>query len=139
MSAWNWNYPVGAGDYAALYPKSWFAYKSDQLPVTLTLEQFSPILPDNYKETSYPVAVYRWHAENTTDKAVTVSLMLSWQNLLGAFRTFGRDLKGRISPLLYVLGIVTAFLQPWIGCAFYVAVAVMWIVPDRRIERGLEG
>jgi uncharacterized membrane protein len=54
-------------------------------------------------------------------------------------RAFGRDLKGRISPVLYVLGIVTAFLQPWIGCAFYVAVAVMWIVPDRRIERGLEG
>jgi len=31
------------------------------------LEQFSPILPNNYRESSYPVAVYRWHAENPTD------------------------------------------------------------------------
>ena len=69
LSAWNWNYPVGAGEYAALYPKSWFAYKSQQLPVTLTLEQFSPILPDNYKETSYPVAVYNWYITNPTSEA----------------------------------------------------------------------
>ena len=33
LSAWNWSYPAGGGDYAALYPKSWFAYRSPQLPV----------------------------------------------------------------------------------------------------------
>jgi non-lysosomal glucosylceramidase len=58
LSAWNWSYRAGSGEYAALYPKSWFAYHSSELPVTLTLEQFSPVLPDNYKETSYPVALY---------------------------------------------------------------------------------
>ncbi len=43
LSAWNWSYPAGGGDYAALYPKSWFAYRSPQLPIALTMEQFSPI------------------------------------------------------------------------------------------------
>ena len=86
LSSWNWNYPVGAGEYAALYPKSWFAYKSPQLPVTLTLEQFSPILPDNYKESSYPVAVYNWYITNPTQKRVTVSILFSWTNMIGWFR-----------------------------------------------------
>ena len=91
---WKWDYPVGAGDYYSLYPKSWYDYKWEKFPAHVTLEQFSPVLPDNYKESSYPVAVYRWHAENPTDKSVTVSVMLSWQNLLGAFRTYSSDLSG---------------------------------------------
>lgn len=86
LAAWNWSYPVGGGEYAALYPKSWFAYKSQQLPVTLTLEQFSPILPDNYKESSYPVAVYNWYITNPTQKRVTVSVLFSWTNMIGWFR-----------------------------------------------------
>lgn len=86
LSAWNWNYPEGAGEYAALYPKSWFDYRDPELPVHLVLEQFSPILPGNYKETSYPVALYNWYAENNTSQAVTVSIMFSWTNMIGWFR-----------------------------------------------------
>src|SRR5262249_829510 len=52
-----------------------------------------PILPNNYRESSYPVAVYRWHAENPTDQPVTVSVLLSWANMLGWFRDFGPDMK----------------------------------------------
>ena len=47
----------------------------------------------------------------------------------------GRDLKGRLSPLLYLLAIPGAFLTPWISGMLYVAVALIWLVPDRRIER----
>ncbi len=50
-------------------------------------------------------------------------------------RAVGNDLKGRISPLLYLSGIVLAFYQPWLSIALYVLVAVIWLVPDRRIER----
>ena len=96
LSSWSWDYPVGAGDYYALYPKSWFDYRWDKFPAHVVLEQFSPILPDNYKESSYPVAVYRWHAENPTKHRVTVSVLLSWQNMVGQFRTFRRDLSGAI-------------------------------------------
>ncbi len=86
LSAWNWNYPVGAGEYAALYPKSWFDYRAPELPVHLVLEQFSPILPANYRETSYPVALYNWYATNDTQKSLTVSIMFSWTNMIGWFR-----------------------------------------------------
>ena len=82
----------GDGEYAALYPKSWFSYGTRALPVKLTVEQFSPILPNNYKETSYPVAVYRWTAENPTSKPVTVSILFSWTNMVGWFRDTSRTL-----------------------------------------------
>ncbi|GGA53845.1 hypothetical protein GCM10011507_01260 [Edaphobacter acidisoli] len=94
LSSWRWDYPVGAGTYYALYPKSWFVYQSPNLPARLTLEQYSPILPNNYRESSYPVAIYRWHAENTTNKTVTVSVLLSWTNMTGWFRTFTHDFAG---------------------------------------------
>ena len=48
----------------------------------------------------------------------------------------GADLKGKLSPVLYVLGIVSAdFLHPAVGIGFFVAVAVIWLVPDRRLEQ----
>ena len=97
LSAWNWTYPAGDGEYAALYPKSWFAYRSSQLPVALTVEQFSPVLPDNYKETSYPVAVYNWYAQNTSGKPVTVSLLFSWTNMIGWFRDTSRNFDNVLS------------------------------------------
>jgi uncharacterized membrane protein len=46
----------------------------------------------------------------------------------------GGDLKGKISPLLYLAAIPLAFVSPWIALAVYVFVALMWLVPDRRIE-----
>jgi TMEM175 potassium channel family protein len=46
----------------------------------------------------------------------------------------GTDIKGKISPVLYAAAIVLAFVSPWISIAIYVLVAVMWLVPDRRIE-----
>lgn len=94
LSSWEWDYPVGAGEYAALYPKSWYDYKWEKFPAHVVLEQFSPVLPNNYRESSYPVAVYRWHAENPTKRKVTVSVLLSWTNMVGWFRTFTRDFQG---------------------------------------------
>ena len=97
LGSWNWTYPAADGEYAALYPKSWFAYGTKALPVKLTVEQFSPILPDNYKETSYPVAVYRWTAENPTARPLTVSILFSWTNMVGWFRDTLRTFDGALS------------------------------------------
>jgi uncharacterized membrane protein len=47
----------------------------------------------------------------------------------------GRDFKGKMSPILYGAAIVLAFVNPWISIALYVLVAIIWLVPDRRIER----
>ena len=50
---------------------------------------------------------------------------------------FGRDLKGKISLVIYALAIPLGFVKPWISCALYAGVTAMWLVPDRRIERTL--
>ncbi len=47
----------------------------------------------------------------------------------------GSDLKGYASLVLYAAGVASAFVNPWIAYAFYVAVAVMWFIPDRRFTR----
>ena len=49
----------------------------------------------------------------------------------------GGDLKGRLSPLCYAAGVGMAFVQPWVSIGLYVAVALLWLVPDRRVERQL--
>ena len=96
LSTWKWDYPVAAGDYYALYPKAWYDYRWERFPAHVVLEQFSPILPDNYKETSFPVAVYRWHADNPTQHNVTVSVLFSWTNMVGWFRGTNRNLGGHL-------------------------------------------
>ena len=47
----------------------------------------------------------------------------------------GDDRKGKISPVLYLLGIALAWFTAWLGFLVYVGVAVMWLIPDRRIEK----
>ena len=49
----------------------------------------------------------------------------------------GRDLKGKLSPILYVTGIALSFLVPYLAEAIYVLVALMWLIPDPRIERAV--
>ena len=50
----------------------------------------------------------------------------------------GRDVKGKISPVLYLSAIPLAFIDRWIAVALYATVALMWLVPDRRIEAATE-
>jgi TMEM175 potassium channel family protein len=51
----------------------------------------------------------------------------------------GSDGKGRVSRLMYLAGVVASFWKPWIAWALYVGVALLWFLPDRRIERVLLG
>jgi uncharacterized membrane protein len=55
----------------------------------------------------------------------------------GLREALGRDLKGKLSPGLYVVGILSAFASPWAATLVFTAVAIMWLVPDRRVERYL--
>ncbi len=52
-------------------------------------------------------------------------------------KALGRDIKGKISPILYVAAIVVSFVNPLIAGVIYVSVAVIWLIPDKRIERAL--
>ncbi|MRT15520.1 DUF1211 domain-containing protein [Vitellibacter sp. q18] len=49
-------------------------------------------------------------------------------------KALGGDFKGKVSPICYLLAIVASFYYPWIAGALYVLVALMWLIPDKRIE-----
>ncbi|MEO6133427.1 MAG: TMEM175 family protein [Saprospiraceae bacterium] len=49
-------------------------------------------------------------------------------------KAIGKDVKGKMSPVLYILGIASCWINPWIAGGFYVLVALIWLVPDKRIE-----
>ena len=49
--------------------------------------------------------------------------------------SIGRDFKGKLSPVLYAIAIAASFFQPWLAGAIYAVVALMWLIPDRRIAR----
>ncbi|MGI8503387.1 MAG: GH116 family glycosyl hydrolase [Hassallia sp.] len=90
LAAWKW-YPEGdavnrvtTGNYHALYPRSWFVYEN-VFQAQLTCEQFSPVWANNYQQTSYPVAMFVWTAHNPSDAPITLSIMLTWQNMVGWF------------------------------------------------------
>jgi len=53
-------------------------------------------------------------------------------------KAVGREVKGKVSPFLYLAAIGLAFVLPSLAHAIYVLVALMWLIPDRRIERGLK-
>ena len=50
----------------------------------------------------------------------------------------GRDRKGRLSIALYLVGIALTFWRPWLGCAVYALVAMLWLVPDRRVATTMD-
>lgn len=52
-------------------------------------------------------------------------------------KALGSDIKGKISPVLYAIGIALAFVSPWVSIAIYALVAIIWLVPDRRIENAI--
>jgi non-lysosomal glucosylceramidase len=96
LASWQWYPAQASGDYEALYPRSWYHYRH-VLQAELSCEQFSPIVAQNYQETSYPIAVFLWTAHNPTDTPITVSIMLSWENMAGWFMNSANtpDIKQR--------------------------------------------
>lgn len=89
LNDWQW-YPAATDDgsstgtYHALYPRSWFVYQN-VFKAQLTCEQFSPIWPGKYQECSYPLAIFEWTAYNPTDEPITLSILLTWENVVGWF------------------------------------------------------
>jgi len=52
-------------------------------------------------------------------------------------KAVGKDVKGKISVLVYGVAIIASLLSPWISLGLYAVVAIMWLIPDRRIEQRL--
>lgn len=53
-------------------------------------------------------------------------------------KALGKDWKGKISVIIYAIGIGLSFINPWLGFGSYAMVAAMWFIPDRRIEKNLK-
>jgi non-lysosomal glucosylceramidase len=92
LRSWNWDLPEGAGMYHGLFPYAWFEYDWAELPVRLMQRQFSPVIPGNHRESSYPVGIFEWQIENPSPDSVIVGLMFSWLNDIGRDR--GQDRRG---------------------------------------------
>ena len=88
LSTWQWYPPStperSTGVYQALYPRSSYTYNG-VFRSALTCTQFSPILPHNYEDTSFPLGVFDWVVHNPLDRPVTLSILLTWHNSAGWF------------------------------------------------------
>jgi uncharacterized membrane protein len=87
---------------------------------------------------SFPVAVY-----GSASLAAAIAYFILQRSIIKdqgddspLAAAIGRDLKGWASPLLYLAGIAVSFPGRWVALALYVVVALMWLIPDRRIEKG---
>lgn len=107
----------------------------------LSLIPFATEWAGRYPLALAPTAVYGgllllaslayWLLQNTILK------IQGTDSLLGA--ALGRDIKGKLSPALYALAIALAFISPLLSAMLYIAVALLWLVPDRRIENAVAG
>lgn len=67
---------------------------------------------------------------------ILAHLMISFYGKDSALaKAYGKDTKGKISAVLYLIGIALCFFYSWLGIVFYAIVAIMWVVPDKRIEK----
>jgi uncharacterized membrane protein len=88
----------------------------------------------HYPDSSLPAALY-----GTVLLAAAVAWLILQRAIIRAGGTLGSaigaDVKGKLSAVLYAAGIGLAFVKPWVADVIFAGVAVMWVVPDRRIER----
>jgi len=91
LSSWQWNMNPQCATYHALFPRAWTVYENPLPGLELICEQISPVIPQNYTESSYPVCVFNWKIKNTLNTPVQAGLMFTFQNGYGTTS----DLAGR--------------------------------------------
>jgi uncharacterized membrane protein len=103
----------------------------------LSLIPFTTAWMSEHRFPSVPTAVYGIVLLNSAIAYyILQTMLLRAEGEHSVLRTaLGQDVKGKISPVLYCLGIGLSFVDRWLALAVYVGVALMWLVPDRRVER----
>ena len=141
LDRWRW-YPTEKGTYHALYPRSWYEYEG-VFQSELICEQFSPIWAKNYQESSYPLALFQWTAHNPTDKPITISIMLTWQNIVGWFTNAIKSPEIKIrddgSPIYQYQprwGDSTGNYNQWIQDGFRIGCLFNRIQPHDELQQG---
>lgn len=107
----------------------------------LSLIPFTTAWMGENRLSSWPAALYGivLLLAATAYLILTKTLMAAQRDDFTLATAIGSDVKGKISMLIYAASIPLAFVKPWIACAGYVVVAILWLVPDRRIERRIAG
>lgn len=84
IASWDWNFKGENSTYHALYPRAWSVYDGEPDPeLNIVCRQVSPIIPHNYKESSFPVAVFTFTLSNSGNTDAKVSLLFTWANSVG--------------------------------------------------------
>ncbi|KAF9603546.1 hypothetical protein IFM89_037027 [Coptis chinensis] len=84
IGSWDWNFNGQSSTYHALYPRAWTVYDGEPDPkLRLVCRQMSPFIPHNYKESSYPVAVFTYTIFNSGKTDANVNLLFTWANSVG--------------------------------------------------------
>jgi non-lysosomal glucosylceramidase len=103
LSTWRWELDGAQATYHALFPRAWTTYEQPVPGIRLACRQLSPVIPHNYRESSFPVGHFLWQIGNSGPDEAVVSLMYSWQNGMGTAndlagghsnRAFGLSLDG---------------------------------------------
>ncbi|XP_074574090.1 uncharacterized protein LOC141830587 isoform X2 [Curcuma longa] len=89
VGSWDWNLKGQNTTYHALYPRAWTVYDGEPDPdLKIVCRQISPFIPHNYKQSSYPVAVFTFTLTNLVKTAAEVTLLFSWANSVGGMSEF---------------------------------------------------
>ncbi|XP_038681932.1 non-lysosomal glucosylceramidase isoform X2 [Tripterygium wilfordii] len=84
IGSWDWNMKGGNSTYHALYPRAWTVYDGEPDPeLRIVCRQISPVIPHNYKESSFPVSVFTFTLYNSGKTAADVTLLFTWANSVG--------------------------------------------------------
>ncbi|KAL3814550.1 hypothetical protein ACJIZ3_015818 [Penstemon smallii] len=84
IGSWDWNLGGQNSTYHALFPRSWTVYDGESDPeLKIVCRQISPVIPHNYKESSFPVAVFTYTLSNLGNTKADVTLLFTWANSVG--------------------------------------------------------
>jgi len=82
-NTWEYHLTGEHSTYHALFPRAWTEYREPDPAIRLVCKQVTPVIPHNYKESSYPCGVFEWTIENSDSVEREISLMMTWQNGTG--------------------------------------------------------
>ncbi|KAK3097227.1 hypothetical protein FSP39_007733 [Pinctada imbricata] len=126
LQAWEWGFPSHSATYHALYPRAWTVYDIPEHQLRLICRQVSPIIPHDYKDTSFPMATFIWSAENLGDSELDVSIVFTFKNGRGV----REDGAGQCN---------TEAFQSMEGGAKVSGVAINQTIRDMKCSYGIAG
>jgi non-lysosomal glucosylceramidase len=96
LSSWAWGLDPKRATYHALFPRAWTQYDFSDHGVRVNCRQLSPVIAHNYRESSFPIAVFTWQIQNVGKKDADVSLMFTWENAISPTQPSGKGDSCRV-------------------------------------------